>query len=699
MEKDQKYFDRDLSWLTFNYRVLLEAKDNKLPLYERIKFLGIYSSNLDEFFRVRVASLRSLKKLAKKSRKEYLDFKPKKVLNKIYEVVDEQQNEFGEIYRNSILPDLKANNIVLYNDIDELPLLHQNFITKYFRSKVLSYVQTVFLMNKSKNIFLDNRKLYFAVRLKNKEDKINDGNIIYAHLNIPSDNLPRFLELPKIDGSYYYIFLDDVIRFNLKYSFPGYDVIDAYSIKLNRDADLQIEDEYEGDLVEKIKMNLSQRQKGLPARFLYDLKMPKEFLSYLKNVFQLTDKDLVPGGRYHNLFDLMEFPNPIKPSLEAPPMPPLSDPELDEVESMFTAIDEKDRVLHFPYQSYEYVLRFFNEASIDPHVREIKITLYRIAGNSFIANSLISAARNGKDVTVFVEVKARFDEANNLKWASEMELAGIKIIYSIPGLKVHAKVALVTMKTDSGTTKKYAYLGTGNFNENTARIYADHGLFTSNKSIADELDSVFNYLKEKKKITSLNHLLVAKHNLKEKFVSLIDREIANAKAGKSAQIIVKLNNIEDESMIDKLYEASQAGVKIALIIRAICCVIPQVPNISENITLYRIVDRFLEHARVFIFGNDGKEEMFIGSADWMKRNLYRRIEVCYPVYDKDIQAEIKKIIQFQLADNTKAKRLDQQLKHISLNTDEGDSIRAQEDTYEWLKNKSLKTKRTSNIES
>lgn len=688
MENDQKYFDRDLSWLTFNYRVLLEAKDESLPLYERIKFLGIYSSNLDEFFRVRVASLRSLKKLKKKSRKEYLDFKPKKLIKRISEVVDEQQNEFGEIYRNSILPQLERNKIVLYNDLEEMPEIHKGYITKYFRSKVLSYVQTVFLKDKDSNLFLDNRKLYFAVRLKSKA-KIEDGeNVIYAHLNIPSENLSRFLSLPKIDDKFYFIFLDDVILYNLQFLFPGYEIVDAYSIKLNRDADLQIEDEYEGDLVEKIKRNLSQRQKGLPARFLYDLKMPKDFLDHLAKVFELKEEDLVPGGRYHNLFDLMEFPNPVKPLLKPPPMPPLPETDLDGYESMFTAINEKDRALHFPYHSYEYVLRFFNEASIDPDVREIKITLYRIAGNSFIANSLISAARNGKDVTVFVEVKARFDEANNLKWAAEMEAAGITIIYSIPGLKVHAKVALVTKTLENGVVERFAYLGTGNFNENTARIYADHGLFTAHKEISEELDSVFNYLKVQAKIPKLNHLLVAKHNLREKFLFLLDREIQHAKDGKNAHVIIKLNNLEDELMIDKLYEASQAGVKIDLIIRAICCVIPQVPDVSENIFLYRLVDRFLEHARVFIFHNGGDEEMYIGSADWMKRNLYRRIEVCYPVYDKNVASEIKKIVNYQISDNIKSKVLDRHLNHLPNNVDETEPIRAQEATYEWLKDKS-----------
>ena len=690
MAIEMRYYDRDLSWLTFNYRVLLEARDKKVPLYERIKFLGIYSSNLDEFFRVRVASLQGLKKLDKKNRKEYLDFKPKQLLNRIHEVVDRQQNEFGEIFRDEILPELRSHGIILYNNEKNLLPSHQSFITRYFRSQVLSYLQPVFLKIDSSNHFLDNRKIYFAVRLRKQKNGEAD-EVRYAHVNIPSDNLPRFLELPVVEDKHYYIFLDDIILFNLKLIFPGYEIIDAYSIKLNRDADLQIEDEYEGDLVEKIKRSLSQRQKGPPARFLYDMNMPEEFLLNLKSIFQLREKDLVPGGRYHNLFDLMDLPNPLKPALQAPPTPPLPDVELERFESMFQAIDEKDRIVHFPYQSYEYVLRFFNEASVDPYVKEIKITLYRIAGESFIANSLISAARNGKKVTVFVEVKARFDEANNLKWASEMEAAGIQIIYSIPGLKVHAKVALVIRQSQTGEVKKYAYLGTGNFNETTARIYADHGLFTCHPHLSEELDSVFEYLSVQKKITKLEHLLVAKHNLQESFMALIDREIQNAKAGKKAHIIIKLNNIQEKVMIDKLYEASEAGVQIQLIIRAICCVIPRKQGLSENIELLRIVDGFLEHARVFIFHNDGNEEMYIGSADWMKRNLYRRIEVCYPIYDQDVKSEIRKIIQFQLDDNTKATRLDQELNHLNLSNQDDKKVRAQEATYNWLKRKNPDT--------
>lgn len=684
MNKTNKYFDRDLSWLTFNYRVLLEARDPELPLYERIKFLGIYSNNLDEFFRVRVASLRSLKKLKKVNRKEYLDFKPKKLLSKIHEVVNQQQNEFGEIFRESILPELKKNKIILYQEATKEEQ-HFNEIRKFFRSKVLSYLQPVFIKNKD-SLFLDNGKLYFIVKLKKKKAPGKEDQVQYAHLNIPSDKLPRFKKLSVIDQCHYYIFLDDVISMNLNFMFPGYEILNCYSIKLNRDADLQIEDEYSGDLVEKIESHLAQRQKGLPARFLYDNKMPEDFVHFLKDKFKLRKNDLVPGGRYHNLFDLMNFPNPLSPALKVKPWPPLNKKDLDTYESLFEAIEKKDRILHFPYQSYDYVLRFFNEAAIDPAVHEIRITMYRIAPDSFIANALISAAKNGKKVTVFVEVKARFDEANNLHWAHQMEEAGIRIIYSIPGLKVHAKVALVKRGSGDGQLKNYAYFGTGNFNETTARIYADHGLFTCHKEMSDELDQVFQYLSDNKPLSNLRHLLVSKFNLQQHFLQLIDREIMHAKEGKEARIFIKLNNIQDEVMIDKLYEASRAGVKVDMIIRAICCIVPGVKGQSENIRLYRIVDRYLEHARVLIFHNDGHDEMYLGSADWMKRNLYKRIEVMYQVYDKEIKAEIDQIIKLQLEDDTSSRKLDQHLNHCKI-ADKTYSTRAQRDTYQWLKEK------------
>jgi polyphosphate kinase len=682
-----RYFERDLSWLSFNYRVLMEAADVSLPLYDRIQFMAIYSSNLDEFFRVRVASIRSFLQLNKPKINRELSYEPAVLLQEIYEVVDKQQNEYGAILRNSILPGLKENGIIIYQQ-EPLTEVHKQEVKHYFRSKVLSYVQPV-LLNEAgaRKPFLENRAIYFIVKLRLKNN-LDGEQIKYAHLNIPSDQLPRFVELAKIEGKHYFIFLDDIVRLNLGSVFPGYEVLEAYSIKLNRDAELNIIDEFAGDLKEKIKNQLSQREIGPPARFLYDASMPASMLEFLSEIFELSKEDLFPGGRYHNLYDLMKLPNPIAPDLQSTPVIPLMHPKLESVESVLEAMEIQDYLLHFPYHSYDYILRFFNEAAIDPLVQEIKITLYRIAANSFIANALISAARNGKKVTVFVEVKARFDEENNLRWAEKMKKAGIDIIYSLPALKVHAKIALVIRKTTEGERHRYAYLGTGNFNENTARIYSDHGLLTCHRKITKEMEAVFEYLCGSKEKRHFKHLLVSQFNLQEQFLEMINREIELANQGKKASIIIKLNNLEDEKMIDKLYEASQAGVQIELIIRGICCLIPQVEGLSENIRVTRLVDRFLEHARVFIFHNNGSTEVYLSSADWMKRNLYRRIEVGFPIYDEALRTELLEIINFQRQDTIKAVQLDTHQHNKSINAHSNQKqVRAQTDIYQWLQKK------------
>ena len=674
-----EYFDRDLSWLSFNLRVLLEAKDSSVPLYERIKFMAIYSSNLDEFFRVRVASTRRIKAIKKKKLNQKLEVKPNKLLANIHREVGRQLEIYGEIWRDGIIPDLQRNNIHLYRDAKLLPA-HKPEVEQYFKSKVLAFLQPKLLDQSNAEVpFLENKELYLAIELKK-----NGQNVEYALLNIPSSQqLSRFLVLSRLGETNYIVHLDDIIRANIELVFPDYDQITCYSIKLNRDAGLHIEDEYSGDLVEKIKKQLNKRNVGVPSRFLYDQNISPDLLKLLKEIFDLSMDDLVPGGRYHNMNDLFGFPNPLKPKLEQVKPKTLACPELDEEAFLMNAMEKKDIVFHFPYQSYDYVLRFFNEAAIDPLVKEIKVTLYRIAANSVIANALISAARNGKQVIVFVELKARFDEANNIFWAQRMEEAGVIIIYSMPGLKVHAKVALVTREDNTGNKKGYAFFGTGNFNESTANIYADHGLLTCHAGMTKELDKVFKYLYKKKPIESLSHLLVPNHNMQEDFLALIQGEIENAKAGKKTGITIKLNNLEDKIMIDKLYEASTAGVKVELLIRGICCLIPQVKGQSENISVTRVVDIFLEHARIFIFENGGNEVMYLSSADWMKRNLYRRVEVGFPIYDASIRSEIKGIIDLQLKDNQKACLLDENHNNISKRND-GKEVRCQIDTYEFL---------------
>jgi polyphosphate kinase len=674
----ERYFNRDLSWLGFNQRLLMEAANAEVPLYERIKFLAIFSSNLDEFFRVRVASIKSLGELNKKKINKNIGFEPKELLEKIHKEVDKQQQEFGRIFREEILPTLADKKIILYKDLPTSEI-HKQFIADYFRTKVLAYLQPVILKNTGKSHFLENRDLYFVSELY-RADTPNEKN--YGLINIPSNDLNRFLSLPSMDEKYFYIFLDDIIRINLSTVFPGYEVKSCYSVKLNRDADLQIEDEYTGDLIDKIKKHLSKRNIGATSRFLYDSDMPQQMVDFLTEVLSLKQDELVAGGKYHNFYDFFGLPNPLKPALLEKAMPPISHKKLNNSDSFFNALDERDFMLHFPYQSYNNVLRFFNESAIDPFVTEIKVTVYRIATNSLIANALISAVKNGKKVTVFVEVKARFDEANNLRWATAMDQAGVKIIYSIPGLKVHAKIALVTRIKD-GVKKRYAFYGTGNFNEKTAGTYADHGLFTANIAMNKELKSVFSFLTKRDEVPSLSHLLVAQVNLQEELLKAIDEEIALADAGKEAHIIIKLNNLEDEVMIDKLYQASQTGVKIDLIIRGICCLRPGIKDLSENIRAVRIVDVFLEHARTFVFHNNGKPKVYLGSADWMKRNLYRRIEVVYPVYDESLKIDILHILQLQLNDNTKAVLLNKDLENVRF--EKADSGRAQIDIYNWLK--------------
>lgn len=680
MSDSNKYFDRDVSWLSFNKRVLMEAADTDVPLYERIKFLAIYSSNLDEFYRVRVAALRSIVDIDKKKINKRFFRKPKKILKEILNEVKQQQDEFGIIKRDVIIPELKKNHIVLYRNEPVIPE-HRHFIEHYFKSKVLSYLQPVIMTGKkSRAPYLDNRALYFAIILRHKQS----GSTDYAHLNIPTGNLPRFIQLPEVKGYHYFIAIDDIMRENLHFLFPNYVVEGAYSVKLNRDADLNIEDEYSGDLVKKIRKQIEKRNLGMPSRFLYDQSMPQELLEFLIKKFGLVEDDLVPGGRYHNMYDLFDLPNPVHPRLENDDLPVVRKKCLEDNASVFRAIDQEDVLLHFPYQSYDYVQMFFNEAALDPQVEEIKVTFYRIASNSFISNALISAANNGKDVTVFVEIKARFDEENNLKWAEKMEQAGIKIIYSIPGLKVHAKVALVTRRGADGAVKKYGFFGTGNFNEKTATIYADEALLTCHQEMTDELERVFTYLYKKEDTGKFKHLLVSQFNITDRFIALVDREIAHVKKGRKGLIILKLNNIQDEKMIDKLYEASRAGVKIELIIRAICCVRPGVEGISENIVVRRIVDRYLEHSRIYYFFNNGKDELYQGSADWMERNLYRRVEVVFPIYQESLKREMLKFLEIQLQDNVKACLLNKDLKNVRI-TNNRPKVQAQLAFYHWLK--------------
>ncbi|WP_143310637.1 polyphosphate kinase 1 [Chitinophaga vietnamensis] len=642
-------YNRDLSWLSFNYRVLLMAQEQRVPLYERIKFLSIFSSNLDEFFRVRMPAILAVNRVLDKE--PFTGGDETVSVNTLSEVLGEihrQQEQYGKIFTTEILPALLQQGIHLYYNEAFSPA-HQAIAREYLLTTVLAYLQPVWLKHGDQPFFPENNALYLAVAVSPENVSQQQQYVI---VNIPGV-LPRFLQLPFSEGQHHIAILDDVIRTQLDYLFPGYTINDCYSFKLTRNAEMDM-DEFKGDILEEVETLIRKRELGVPTRFLYDARMPAPLRHFLAQQFDIRDDEMVAGGRYHNLKDLANLPMPVAlpdalyPRQEAAPIAAAA-----QTDHILDLIAQKDLLIHLPYQQYDYILRFFNEAAIDPEVTEIYVTLYRIASGSQIAQALISAARNGKSVTVFVELKARFDEANNIRWSKQMKAAGVRIVYSIPGMKVHAKTALV--KRRRGYQHLYSGLiATGNFNESTARFYTDHVLFTSHLAITREMELLFLYLQSRKQPVDYNflqfrELLVAQFNLTQRFIEMIDREIIHAKAGRPARILIKLNNLQEKEMINKLYEAAEAGVQLDLIIRSICCLVP-----AANMRVVRIVDRYLEHARVFVFHNNGEEEIYIGSADWMNRNLHRRIEVCAPVYDPALKKQLKDIVELQLADGTHA---------------------------------------------
>ncbi len=677
MAKEQAYTleNREISWLSFNARVLQEAEDPNVPLLERLSFLAIYSSNLDEFFRVRVASMRSLVRLKKKSVKK-LDFNPARLVRQINEIVTAQQERFGAIWR-SLLPALEAEGIFLLNE-QTLTETQQAFLQTYFEDEVAGHLEPVALQTMADDYFVKNRTVYLATEIW----RDNSDEPDHMLMEVPTDSLPRFVELPAAGRRRFVMFIEDVIRFNINKVFPDKETGNTYAIKLSRDADLYLEDEFSGDLVEMIRKSLKKRDTGLPTRCLYDLSMPFALAALVKEKLKLNNSDMVLGGRYHNLHDLFGFPRFDKKHLMYKPMPQLDHPQLHEAPSMLEVIAKRDVMLHFPFQSYNPVIRFFEEAAADEQVEEIWASLYRVASKSAITQALIAARKAGKKVTVFVEVKARFDEESNLYWAAQMEEAGVKVLYSMPGLKVHAKIAMV-VRREGEERVRYCYLGTGNFNEKTARIYVDEALLTSDERLTKEISKVFQFLNGKSKKPSFEHLLVAPFNMRKRFNAYIDQEIAEAEAGRKAEMTLKMNSLEDEKIIMRLYKASQAGVKIRIVVRGICRLIPGIPGQSENIEVTSIVDRYLEHARVYLFHNAGKPVMYLASADWMKRNLSRRIEVAFPIYNRTLFREMKRMLDIQLRDNVKARIIDAQHSNTYVKS-RRKRTRAQYASYELL---------------
>jgi len=673
--EDFPYIARDVSWLHFNARVLQEAADERVPLLERLKFLAIYSANLDEFFRVRVASLRSFKQLRKKADLRFPD-KPKKSLKVIRRLVADQQEQFGQIFREELLPALAEEGIYLRAS-EEYSEAQERFVQDYFHEQVAPLLDVQPILN-LKETYFQNKALYLLFSPFGSSRYPED---LYS-VNIPSGQLPRFVNLPGYEYPHELTFLDDILRSRLD-RVAGFPTRCHGAIKLSRDAELSVEEEYDQELVTKIRKALAERDLGLPTRFLYDSSAPDEVIQALRKHLGLKKDDLIPGARYHNFHDFFAFPNPAsKASLKDEPMPPLPHPVLEYAPALLPAVELRDQILHFPYQQYRYVIELLAEVVADPSVTHLKITLYRVARRSALADMLCRAARAGKAVVVLMEAKARFDEANNLYWGSQLEQAGATVYYSYPGLKVHAKTMLIRR---SGDRPDLAYLGTGNFNEKTARLYGDHALLTADHRLTADLAQVFDFLEKKTAAPRLGHLLVSPFTLRDRFAALLDTEIERARAGQEAYVILKMNSLEDKRMIAKLYEADQAGVRVQLIVRGICGLVPGLKDWSQHIEAISILDRFLEHARVFIFGNGGEERMYLGSADWMTRNLDRRVEVAFPVFDAQVYREVRHLIDLQLKDNQKARYHSPDFDNPYRRRRDGQPpVRAQTDTYAYL---------------
>jgi len=671
--------NREISWLYFNDRVLQEASDPTVPLIDRIRFLAIFSSNLDEFYRVRVATLSRLSNLNEKA-KEILGYNPKKILNQIKNVVVKQERKFNNLYENIIVKQLAEEKIFILND-KQLNVTRGAFVKNYFRERLLATLVPIMLDESMAFPELRDRAIYFFVKLtKGKKPR-------YALIEIP-DNLSRFLVLPETNNLKFIILLDDIIRYALEDIFFifDHDTIEAYSIQLTRDAELDLDKEVSEKFIDALSKSLQKRKKGKPMRLLYDTDMPLEMVSYLVSKMGLHAESLIPGNRYQNFKNFISFPNVGRPELEYTPYPPLPVEGLSFGKSLMSMIAQKDYLVSTPYQSFDYIIHFLREAAIDPKVKEISIALYRVASNSRIIHALINAAKNGKKVNCLMELRARFDEQNNITYSSRLEEEGVNVLYGINGYKVHSKICLVT-RMEKNKPVYYACLSTGNYNESTARIYADHTLFTASRRLTGDLVEVFKALKQNSFAKGLKHLIVSPIDSRPAIYKLIDTEIRNAKAGKPAYMILKMNSLADEQVITKLYQASNAGVKIKMIIRGMCCLVPGVKGYSENIEVISIVDKYLEHARIHIYCNGGDELIYLTSADFMTRNIDNRVEVGFPIYDKDLKKEIREMVNIQLEDNTKAREINSHNNNKYHKTHSDMPCRAQIDIYNYLKDK------------
>lgn len=681
-----KIINREISWLAFNARVLQEADDPKVPLFERFRFLGIFSNNLDEFFRVRVATVKRMVEL-KKSIRDHLNEDPKKVLAQIQETVLQQQKDFQAIYER-LLAELMKEGIAILNE-KQLNAEQEAFVKNYFLTKVWPVLIPIMVSTNKKFPYLRDKYIYLAIKLS-KTRKPED--VQYSLIEIPADRLGRFLVLPNDGDKRCMIILDDVIRFCLKevFSMLNYNDIKAYTIKITRDAELDIEHDVSKSFLDKLNKSIKDRKKGEPVRFVYDKTMDADLLHFIMRKMKLDKSDnLIPGGRYHNFKDFMGFPNLGRKDLEYPKIVSVPHSHLKPYKSILNEVRKRDILLHFPYQSFNYFIDLLREAAIDPSVKSIKVTVYRLAKDSRVANALINAARNGKQVTAVLELQARFDEEANIRWSSVLQEEGVNVLHGLPGLKVHSKMCLISRR-EGTRTRNYASLGTGNFNESTSKVYSDLMLFTSDNRLCDEANRLFKLLEETEipKPMPYKHLLPSPMQLRSSLVAMINTEIKNAKSGKEAFIYLKMNSLVDPDLILKLYQASKVGVKIRLNIRGICSLKAGVAGLSDNIEAISIVDKFLEHARVFWFANGGEELIYVSSADWMGRNLDSRVEVTFPIYAPELKQEIRDFLEIQWADNTKARMLDdKQENNFRIVEADTKKVRCQFELYDYYKQK------------
>jgi polyphosphate kinase len=694
---EYRYIDREKSWLCFNARVLQEAADPTVPLLDRLRFLGIFSNNLDEFFRVRFAAIRRLSLAGETGEKILGGITAQQLLKDITGIVIKQQSESLRVL-NIIEKELEKEGVFIINE-KEITIDQENYIHDFFIQKVSPALVTIILNDLSEFPLLKDTSGYLAVKLVMKAAsemekssflrfKKTKKDIRYAVIEIPK-TLNRFVVLPSNGEKQYIILLDDVIRYNLNSIFNifDYESISAHMIKITRDAQLEIDSDISKSFAEKISESVRDRRIGEPVRFIYDQSIDKDTLKFFLEKMNIDATDsIIPGGRYHNRRDYMDFPNLGRYDLLYQPKTPLPVDGLGLEGSILQKINEKDYLVNAPYQSFAYLIKFLREAALDPKVVRIKITLYRLARNSQIISSLINAAKNGKKVTVQIELQARFDEASNISYAEQMQTEGINLIFGVKGLKVHSKICVIERMEDK-KVKRYGFISTGNFNESTAKVYTDVTLFTSHQQILKDADKVFDFFEVNYRVHRYKHLIISPHYTRNKFYKLIDREIMHALSGKETYIKLKMNSLSDSRMIDKLYDASRAGVKIQLIIRGICCLIPRIKGMSDNIEAISIVDNFLEHSRVFIFGNQGKPEVYISSADFMTRNIDARVEVTCPIYDEKIKLELIESFDVGWKGNVKARFHSEKLDNKYRVRDENERVfRAQIETYNYYRN-------------